>query len=176
MKKIIITSAIFVLIFFDSIGQINTDNYQLIKKIDRPLELKWGIPSEIMIDSTLRILVIAYDYNPTYLDFFDIDNWEKISQVKIRGYTTLDLSYFDLDNNCVYIEKGKIRYNYIKVDLSDFSTTKVNRNQTHDNCNGCSVTSDIRHYDEQSKTTTITRDWYALCFNEKMTEIYLSLQ
>ena len=126
--------AFFLSLAFEGLGQIDTDKFQLIKRIPAPEDLKWGLPNEIMIDSAFKILIIAYDYNPTYLDFHDIDSWERIARVKIRGFTSLGMSYFDHENNCVYIEKGKRFHNYIKVDLSDFSTSHVDDRKIRNNC------------------------------------------
>ncbi len=172
-------SYIYILIILINISFIGyaqeiSSDYKLLVKIDSPDDLKWGIPSEILMDSTHRFLIIAYDFNPTYIDFYEVENWEMIKRIKIKGYTYFDNSYFQLDENSVYIDRGRNKNKYIKVDLKTFNQLKVHCENVPNGCSYEPIFESKIDYYENTNITIINNDWYILRFNEKETEIYLN--
>jgi hypothetical protein len=156
------------------LGQVDFKKYELFKKLGVAEDLKWGIPSEIMIDSTLGLFVIAYDYNPTYLDFYDFNNWKNISRVEIKGYTSFDSSYFNPSDSCLYVDRGRNKNKYIKIELTDYSTSKIDCQITPKGCDYGNIIVSKIHYDEKTQLTIRDKEWYVLKYDDSMTEIYIA--
>jgi hypothetical protein len=146
-------------------------NYKLLVKLNKPIDLKWGIPSEIMIDSSNKYFIISYDYNPAHMDLYSMSDWKLIKRIDIKGYTYLYNSYFYLNENAVYIDRGRNNNNYVKIDLTTF-------NQTHITCDkvprGCeydrSVAGKKEYYNDIG---IITENWYLIKYNDIKAEVYL---
>jgi len=171
MKKTL-TILLLLVVFLSKVnGQVIPDNYKFLVRLDIPTDLKWGIPSEILIDSTNNYFVIAYDYRPTYLDFYRLDSWEKIKRVKLGWFTYLDNSYFDKKTNSFYIDKGWFKNNYVKVDAKTFEKKGISCKKTPQGCD----------YDRQvekesnyfGNTAIIKNERYIIKYTDTEVEVYL---
>ncbi len=150
------------------------ENYKLFAKIDAPKDLKWGIPEEIMVDSAKSLMVIAYDYNPTYLELYRIEDMKKLTRIKSRGHVYMDNCYFDLENNEMYIDKGRYKNRYVKYDLSTFKKKKVRCKDTPRGCPFERILDSETKY--HGKYTYMGTEWYIIKFDYDQIEVYLTDQ
>ena len=101
-KSIGLIVIIYITTFIYTYGQ--TDS--LIYTIPIP-DLKWGLPNGILISPDNKYFLVSYDYNPSIVDFYELDGFKKLKRFKISGYTYLSYSFFYSDNKQVYIDIGK---------------------------------------------------------------------
>jgi len=113
------------LIAFNSLSQDRLEGYDLFCKLTVPSELKRGNPDALFIEKSNNLLILSYDYNPSFLYFYDLQTFELIRKEKIPGHVYLSLSYFSKPENALFVEVGRIKSKYIKINLSDFNRTKV---------------------------------------------------
>lgn len=171
MKKTL-TILLLLVVFLSKVnGQVIPDNYKLLVKLDIPKDLKWGIPSEIILDSVNNYFVIAFDYRPTYLDFYKLDSWEKINRLKLGWFTYLDNSYFDEKTNSFYIDKGWFRNNFVKVDAKTFDKKGISCKKTPRGCDNEKFVDTKTEY--FGRTTLINNEWYIIKYDEAVIEVYL---
>lgn len=118
--------SILILLFFASFStfaQKMPDDFILLKVIQAK-DLIIGAPSDIMFNEDLSLMIVSYDYKPTYLAVYDTEKWELSNQVEAPGMLLLGFSYLDCTNNeLLYAYYDKNKYNIINI-LSGF-TEKV---------------------------------------------------
>jgi hypothetical protein len=169
--KHFITIIIPLFFWISAFSQDIPSNYRLLATIDRPNDLKWGVPNEILLDSTFKYLIIAYDYNPTYLDLYNIIDLKFIKRIVVSGQVYLDNSYFYLKDNCLFIDYGRYKNKYRRIDLSNFSQVKIGCEFVP---RGCPYRHIIDTKSEYFGDVTVTNnEWYLLKYDKHKTTIYL---
>ena len=75
-KSIGLIVIIYITTFIYTYGQ--TDS--LIYTIPIP-DLKWGLPNGILISPDNKYFLVSYDYNPSIVDFYELDGLKKIKKI-----------------------------------------------------------------------------------------------
>lgn len=159
----------------DSIHKVHSvpSNFKLVVTLDKPINIKEGLPGEILIDSTNTYFIISYDYNPSYLDVYAMKEWKLLKRLTIPKYTYLFGSYFYLKDNAVYVNYGGVlREKYTKIDLNEFTQTEVPCENTPRGCFYSThekLKSDFRN----NGVAISTRGSYIIKYNSNKTEVYL---
>ena len=158
-KKIVFRILVLVGLLFSSTGfsQEVSDDFELFATIDAPKNL----------------MIISYDYNPTYLDFYRVSDMKFLKRVIIKGFVYLDNSYFYLKENAVYIDRGRNKNNYIKIDLDSYSQVKVSCDAVPKGCPYEKIVNAKTYYFKETNLTIIINDWYILRFDHNKTEVFL---
>ena len=164
-------------------GQANADsvknlfgappNFSFFVKLDKPFNLKWGIPGEILFDSLNKFFIISYDFNPSHLDFYNIYDWKLVKRVEIPGFVYFYNSFFRFSEHAVYIEIGRFSSKFVRIDLTNFSQSVV---PCADSPRGCVYIEPTPVKSESllnSDIRMITEDRYIIKYNDTKAEIYL---
>jgi len=162
-----------ILTSYQGYSQKIPDDFKLFATINSPKDLKWGIPGAILIDSTKKLMIVEYDYNPTYLDFYSIEDMKFLKRVKTKGHVYMDNSYFYQVDNAVYIDKGRYKNNYIKIDLNSYTQTKVSCDKVPLDCPYEKIIDNQVTYFEDKGLTISNNEWYILKYDDYKLEIYL---
>jgi len=174
MKKRFVTFIILTFIIpCNCICQDYLKDFELFATIERPTDLQFGIPSEILLDSARTMMIIAYDYNPTYLEFYRIKDLKLIKRITTNGHVYLDNSYFYLSENAVYIDKGRNKNKYIKIDLDNYNQEKVSCDEVPLGCPFEKIIDSKIVINEEKKTITTNNSWHVLSYDGTTTQIYL---
>ena len=174
-KKIVFRILVLVGLLFSSTGfsQEVSDDFELFATIDAPKDLKWGLAGGVLLDADKNLMIISYDYNPTYLDFYRVSDMKFLKRVIIKGFVYLDNSYFYLKENAVYIDRGRNKNNYIKIDLDSYSQVKVSCDAVPKGCPYEKIVNAKTYYYKETNLTIIINDWYILRFDHNKTEVFL---
>ena len=166
MNKIILI-CILALVTGKSFGQDIPSDYPLLTKIDK----QDGLPSEILVDSTISYLAILYELKPSYVEVYSTENWERIQTVKFKKPAYLFSSYFSL-NNELYIAHSKNKYR--KVNLQTNETTDLDCSETPHGCYYFDELNTKMKLFEETKTVQISNEKYILISNPSGIKIYLN--
>ena len=112
---------------------------ELVYSIPKP-DVKWGLASDVLISPDNKYVLISYDYNPSYVDLFEIEGFKKLKQFKIRGHTYLFNSFFHDNNSKIYIDIGKrinIGKEKIQYMVFDINSNEVKRIKCEEGPKGC---------------------------------------
>ena len=85
---------------------VQTQRGSYVTTLPKP-DVKWGLPSEVLLSPDNRYLLVAYDYSPTWLDLFEVDGFKKIRTYRIRNHIYLSTSYFSGDGTKMFINVGQ---------------------------------------------------------------------
>ena len=124
MKEYFIVFILVCITFFRGYGQEIPPEYKHLITLPKPKGLKKGVPGEIVIDTTNQLIAIEYDYKPTFIEIYSMNDFRTAKRVKISGWTYLDNSYFSEDGKSLYLDNGKTK-SFTKIDLKTLKKTKI---------------------------------------------------
>ncbi len=149
------------------------EEYVFWKELRIPEDLKHGVPASLLFDSTRKYMLIEYDYKPTYLELYRMEDMKRLKRLKVKGHVYLDNSYFYPKENALYLDFGRARSKYVRFDLSSYEEEKVPCEEAPWGCHYDRPV-DIREWINPNYYSIIQyTDWYVLKSFEHHIHIYL---
>ncbi len=175
-SKIIVV--IIIILFSKKFGltQEIPDNFKLFAEINYLNTTAREFPNELLFDADRKMMIIASNFKPTYLDIYKIDDQlEWIQRVYVKGWVYLDNSFFYQQENAVFIDVGRSKAKFVKIDLDTYLQTRVSCEEVPRGCEKSKIipTKVTTSSEEGKEFTILNNEWYILKYDILKTEIFL---
>lgn len=147
-------------------------NYELLKTIKHPKELKLGAIYEIYIDSTLNIIAISYHGKVLNIYIYNLTNWESIGHLAMK-FAMLDLSFTEYSNRDIYFYENKKSYTTFNLSTKVVTTYQLTKTDSLPNqFYNKQYIEPKQNYDKKDLVITY-KEWYIIKNIPTQGEIYL---